>query len=183
MSRRSRGAMRKLNMDLVLEMNRQCRLIYACTGVALKRAYHWEKQGIVRLMGMTAQVWDECGEISTKSMIQMLDEETGVEVQRGDGRSWRELAFLNAGMSIGRLTEGQLMYMRVQQKKWMAPQVTACILLALHRKCGFDADQIAETYSRILEVEQECGFDEARAQELCREETSVNITDHVAGGW
>ena len=55
--------------------------------------------------------------------------------------------------------------------------MTAGILLALHRKCGFDSDRIAETYARILEVEEEVGYKEDRAIDLCRRETMVNIAE------
>ena len=171
--------LRQLEIEMDMELERQCRLIYASAAIALKRACHWEKQGILKLMDMTEEVWKECAGTNLRSMVQMLDEETGVEIQNGDGKSWRDLAFLNAQLHVGRMDTAKWMYMRIQQKKWIAPQVTACVLLALHRKCGFDADRIAEIYGRILKVEQENLFDEGLAMEQCRRETLVNIDDKV----
>ena len=63
--------------------------------------------------------------------------------------------------------------------KWIPAQVTACILLALKRKCGFDEEQIAEIYQKLLAVEQENLFDEELAMEQCRRETLVNIDNKL----
>lgn len=171
--------LKKIEREMDRELDRQVRLIYASTAIALKRACHWEKQGILKLMDMTHEVWKECAATNEKSMIQMLDEETGVEIQTGDGKSWKDLAFLNSRISMGQMTLPQWMYMRRQQMKWISAQVTACVLLALKRKCGFDEEQIAEIYKRILKVEQENLFSESLAMEQCRRETLVNIDDKV----
>ena len=171
--------LKELERDMDRELMRQCRLIYSCTAVALKRSYNWEKRGILKLMDLTHEVWKECAATNEKSMIQMLDEETGVELQNGSGKSWKDLAFLNSRISMGQMTLPQWMYMRRQQMKWIPAQVTACVLLALKRKCGFDADRIAEIYQKLLAVEQENLFDEELAMEQCRRETLVNIDDKV----
>lgn len=171
--------LRKIEREMDRELDRQVRLIYASTAIALKRACHWEKQGILKLMDLTHEVWEECAATNQKSMIQMLDEETGVELQNGDGKSWKDLAFLNARIDMGQMTLPQWIYMRQQQMKWIPAQVTACILLALKRKCSFDEEQIAEIYQKLLAVEQENLFDEKLAMEQCRRETLVNIDDKV----
>ena len=172
-------SLRKIEREMDRELDRQVRLIYASTAIALKRACHWEKQGILKLMDMTHEVWKECAATNEKSMIQMLDEETGVELQNGDGKSWKDLAFLNSRISMGQMTLPQWMYMRRQQMKWIPAQVTACILLALRRKCRFDEEQIADIYQKLLAVEQENLFDEGLAMEQCRRETLVNIDDKL----
>lgn len=172
-------SLKKIEREMDQELDRQVRLIYASTAIALKRAHHWEKQGILKLMDLTHEVWKECAATNEKSMIQMLDEETGVELQNGSGKSWQDLAFLNARIDMGQMTLPQWMYMRRQQMKWIPAQVTACVLLALKRKCGFDADRIAEIYQKLLAVEQENLFDEELAMEQCRRETLVNIDDKV----
>ena len=172
-------SLRKIEREMDRELDRQVRLIYASTAIALKRACHWEKQGILKLMDLTHEVWEECAATNEKSMIQMLDEETGVELQNGDGKSWKDLAFLNSRISMGQMTLPQWMYMRRQQMKWIPAQVTACILLALRRKCRFDEEQIADIYQKLLAVEQENLFDEGLAMEQCRRETLVNIDDKL----
>lgn len=63
----------KKNDEYLLE---QIKLIYASTAIALKRAYNWEKHGIVKLMDLTHEVWNECAATNERRMIQMLDEET-----------------------------------------------------------------------------------------------------------
>ena len=171
--------LKKIEREMDRELDRQVRLIYASTAIALKRACHWEKQGILKLMDLTHEVWEECAATNEKSMIQMLDEETGVELQNGDGKSWKDLAFLTARIDMGQMTLPQWISMRQQQTKWIPAQVTACVLLALKRKCGFDEEQIADIYQKLLAVEQENLFDEGLAMEQCRRETLVNIDDKV----
>ena len=43
----------KKNDEYLLE---QIKLIYASTAIALKRAYNWERHGIVKLMDLTHEV-------------------------------------------------------------------------------------------------------------------------------
>lgn len=169
--------LRKIERQNDAYLQEQIRLIYAAAAIALKKSYNWEKHGIVKLMDLTYEVWKECAATNEKSMVQMLDEETGVELQNGSGKSWQDLAFLNARINMGQMTMPQWIYMRNQQRKWIPAQVTACILLALHRKCGFDAEKIAETYQKMLAIEQECLFTPEIALDQCKRLTKVDLVE------
>lgn len=77
------------------------------------------------------------------------------------------------------MTNAQWVYMRQRQKQWIAAQVTACILIALHRKYGFGFDRCARIYAQIREVEAEYGMDEKKIRQACKDETLVNVYDIV----
>ena len=67
--------------------------------------------------------------------------------------------------------------MRRQQIKWIAPQVMACIMIALHRKYGFGFDRLSRFYAQIDEVRGEYGNDPDRIREGCRQLTGIDVAD------
>jgi hypothetical protein len=67
--------------------------------------------------------------------------------------------------------------MRQQQVKWIAPQVMACIMVALHRKYGFGFDRCSRIYSQIQEIAAPYGDDPKRIREACLKEAGINITE------
>jgi hypothetical protein len=160
-------------------LNDRMMLVFGCIGIVMRTRYHWERNGIIDLYRHFFEVWKECASSNEKSMIQMLDEETGVEVQIGDGKSWRDMPYLNASLSYKPRSKAEWIYMRTRMMKWIPGQITACMLLALHRKCGFDSDQIADVYERLLAVEQDNLFDSAMACDMCERITKVRVREEV----
>lgn len=177
--KRHRTAFQKANADLEAEGRRQCMLLYSATALALRR--HWNKgrQTILSLFEITGDTWRSCAETNEHSMIEMCEQETGIEIQCGNGKTWRDLPYLNGTLNTGRMTNAQWVYMRQRQKQWIAAQVTACILIALHRKYGFGFDRCARIYGQIQEIEAEYGMDQKKIQEACRAETGINVYDIV----
>ena len=114
------------------EHDKQDRILRAAVLIVMHRHWGWRQKRLLSLLEMIDEVISECGETNKKSMIQMLDEETGIELQNGDGKSWRDLAFLNAEVDVGKLTMSKLIYMRQQELRWIPSLITAYILLALH---------------------------------------------------
>ena len=171
------ASIKQLDRDLDKILHEKMMLVYSCIGIVMRKRYHWEKNGILNLFEKCEEVWKECAKDNSKSMVQMLDEEVGIEIQIGDGKSWKEIAFLNAEYDFPRLTRPQWIYMRMRQRKWILPQITACMLLALHRKCGFDSDQIEDVYERLLKVEQDNLFDPVLACHICEKVTGVRVME------
>ena len=157
------------------EHDKQDRILRAAALIVMHRHWGWRQKRLLSLLEMIDEVISECGETNKKSMIQMLDEETGIELQNGDGKSWRDLAFLNAEVDVGKLTMSKLIYMRQQELKWIPSLITAYILLALHRKCGFGSDRCARVYAQIMETVEELGWKEKELAEACRNETGIDI--------
>jgi hypothetical protein len=170
-------AYQKANAALEAEGRRQCGILYGSTALALSR--HWNKGrvAILKLFDVTGEVWHACASTNLHSMIEMCETETGIEIQRGDGKSWRDLPYLNGSLDTVPMTNAQWVYMRQQQVKWIAPQVMACILVALHRKYGFGFDRCSRIYSQIQEIAASYGNDPQKIREACLKETGINITE------
>ena len=179
MGKRHRTAFQKANADLEAEGRKQCFLLYSATAIALFRHWGKRKQTILSLFEITGDVWHSCAETNLHSMIEMCYQETGIEVQNGDGKSWEDLPYLNATLDTKRMTNAQWVYMRQQQKKWIAPQVMACIMVALHRKYGFGFDRLSRIYSQIQDIEAEYDTDPDRIRKAAQDITGINIYDII----
>lgn len=177
--RRRQTAYQKATKNIATEGRKQCFMIYSAAALALYR--HWNKKhgAIIRLFELTGDVWRACADDGMRSMIQLCEEETGIEIQNGDGKSWRDLPYMNATLDTGRMSNAQWVYMRMQQAKWVAPQVVAYFLVALHRKYGFGYERCARIYGQIQEIEAEYGMDPEKLQAACLAETGVNVIDTI----
>ena len=175
-------SIQRSNEQLDKELRKQVALIYSATAIALKRYWGWGKDRIQALMDMTSEVWHECAQTNLKSMPQMLEEETGIEVQNGDGQSWHDLGFLNVDVDVRwnrKTARSQWIYMRKKQQKWVSPNVTACLLLSLYRKCGFGAERCGRLVTQMIGVQNEFGRDPDRLKAACRLEAGIGIIDYM----
>lgn len=57
--------------------------VYAGIALALHRKHGWGFQRINDLFALSQDIWNECGERKI-NMIQMCEEETGIELRRKD---------------------------------------------------------------------------------------------------
>lgn len=175
--RKHKTAYQKAMEELDKEGRKQCFILYGATGMALWK--HWGKRQntITSLFEITSSVWQDCAATNLRSMIEMCETETGIEVQCGDGKSWENLLYLNGRLPETPLTNAQMVYMRQQQKKWIAPQVMACIMISLHRKYGFGYDRLVRIYAQIKEIEYEYDSDEKKVREACFQLTGIDVAD------
>ena len=173
------SAIQKATQKLRKEGDRQCHLIYGAACIVFYRYWGWRTERITRLMDLTSDVWNECAKDTEVSMIEMLERETGIEIQNGNGKSWHDLPYLNAKLDMENMTEAKVLYMRQQEITWMAPLITSCLLLALHRKYGFGYDRGMRVYTQIKEIQDEFGMDPKKIKEACLKETKINITDKI----
>ena len=156
-------------------------LLYSATALALCRHWGKKQKAIRNLFQASLQVWRDCATDHDHSMIQMCETETGIEIQNGDGKSWRDVAYLNGSINPGMMSEAQWLYMRQQQVKWVRPQVMACIMVSLHRKYGFGYDRCARIYQQIQDILDEHGNNPERMRKACLQETGINVVDVVTG--
>lgn len=177
--KRHRTAFQKANADLEAEGRKQCFLLYSATALALYRHWGKRKQTILSLFEITGDVWHSCASTNDYSMIEMCYQETGITVTNESGKDWEDLLYLNGKFPDKPMTNAQWVYMRQQQKKWIAPQVMACIMVALHRKYGFGFDRLSRIYSQIQDIEAEFAHNPERIQKAARELTGINIYDIV----
>lgn len=177
--------LKKVEMELNREMAKQIEILYAASSVIWWRDYGWRSTRIMRRFDTTTKVWGECADHRIyKSMLQMLEEETGIEMQlSGYDRSYHEFSYLDGDAWDGKLlTLPQTIYMHQQQKKWLAPLILACICLSLHRDEHWGPDRIARFIQQIDAMRQEYGERPDRFRELMEEVTDLPV-DQILGGW
>ena len=172
-------ALKRAELELAQEIDRQVDLVYSSAGIALHRHWNWGSLRIRRLFDLTVDVWGECGGVNDTSMLQMLEDETGVELKISDtDKGWREIAFLNA--KLRRMSRAQQIYMRQRQKQWVSAQAMACMALALHRKDGFGATRIIRLMGQIDDVKEEFNFDRTCLLAACEDEAGVALRKEKA---
>lgn len=154
------NALTKAENKMQAEMDKWIDLIYGATAIVLKRYWGYGVKRTQATMDEVSSAWEECADTNEKSMIQMLEEETGIEIRNHEqGKGWRELAFLNADIKVdpNKMTRMQWIVMRQHQAQWMKQQIVACTLLALHRRFEFGTDRLIRVAGQIEDVVREFG--------------------------
>ena len=173
-------ALRKAELELDREMKKQVDIIYSAAAIAVAR--YWNDGGgplrSRRIFDETREAWNECGETNEMSMLEMLENETGIEVKIPDtDKSWHDLAFLNAKIDMGRMNRAQWIYMRQRQKQWIGAMVMARMFLALHRKYGFGPERLLRLMSQIDDIRIEFNYDRKALIKACEEEARVVLKE------
>ncbi len=170
-------ALKKAELELDIEADRVCDCTYSAAAIALKRHWGWGKVRIRRLFEVSQEIWNECSATNEKSMVQMVQEETGIELQNGDGKSWENLPYLNEKVwNHRRPTRAQLIYIRQQQKKWLQPIVTGSIILALYRREKFGLERTQRFLQQVEEIKDEYGRDRKKLKAACEDIARVRLT-------
>jgi hypothetical protein len=169
-------ALRAAEKAMNEEADRCMYIVFACTMIALKRYHGYGKMRIARTIDQIGLIYDECGQTNEKSMIQMLEEETGIEIQNGQGKSWRDLPYLNDRKWDRKpLPRAQMIYMRQQQKKWILPSMLANILLVMYRLYGWSATRDERLLAEINQIREEFGQDHKKMKKAAAEETGIEF--------
>lgn len=170
----------KADRELEEEIKRWEVISFAAAVLAMHRYYGWSDNQLRGMLRFCAVITASCASTTQLSLIQMLDEETGIELQNGDDRSWKELAYLNASLKPGQqMTTSQWIYMRNRQKKWVEPQLMACILLGLHRMKGYGFTSLKRIYSQIAGIEAEYGWNKDALHAACLDATGISAVEYV----
>jgi hypothetical protein len=144
--------------DLQREMDKQVLIKYSCAGIALHTYWGWGTKRITRFFEETFKCWNECGKDNTKTMVEMLENETGIELRpAGTNKSYHEVAFLdckNNPKPAGNMTFCEVLYMRAQQKRWLGSLIIASLFLGLYRKEGFGAKRLTRLLTQMEEIEK-----------------------------
>ena len=175
-------ALRKAEIELDKEMKMQVDIIYSAAAIAFARYWNdgWGPLRIRRIFDETLEVWNECGETNEMSMLEMLENETGIEVKIPDtDKSWHDLAFLNSKIDMGRMSRAQWIYMRQRQKQWIGAMVMACMLLAIHRNYGFGPERLLRLMSQIDDIRVEFRYDRKALIKACEEEARVVLKEVI----
>lgn len=177
-------AFERANKRMYEETKKQTFSLYPAAALALWRCWGKRKKSIESFLAVSHEVWLHCASNNNISMVQICEEETGIEVQNGDGKSWHDLAFLNADYDMDpyHMSNAQWVVMRNNQIRWVRPQLMACLMVSLHRKYGFGYDRLTRIYGQIEEIEREYDCRPDRIKKACMDETGIDISAAVLGG-
>ena len=73
--------------ELEEEIKRWEVISFAAAVLAMHRYYGWSDNQLRGMLRFCAVITASCASTTQLSLIQMLDDETGIELQNGDGRS------------------------------------------------------------------------------------------------
>lgn len=176
MNRTEARAVNKAYEKVNVEMKKQLGIIMPAAAVVLWKDFGWRKTRIIRRFNTTAKAVNECADYGpAKSMMQMLEEETGIELQFADFQSFHEFQYLDSEKWDGKgLTPMQMIAMYGRMKKWIAPQILAGLCLALHRDEGFGAERLGRFIGAVDAMRQELGEDPKRYTAALEEATDIS---------
>lgn len=172
---------KKADAEITKEGAKQIDILYHAAGIALNRYHGWKGLRIERLVGVSQGTYDDCATINKQSsMIEMLWDETGIDLAReGCGRNWWEITYLNSELDDGKeMDNWQIYAMLLGEKKWVASQITASILLSLHRKEGWGPDRLFNFLQEMQAVKLEFGSNPAELRDECNRLTKFAIVDN-----
>lgn len=163
------------------EMLKQVDIIYSSVAIAFARYWRWGPLRIRRLFDVTQAAWDECGATNDRSMLQMLEDETGIDLKMAEypDKSRHDVAYLTTEIAMDprRMTRPQWIYMRQQQKKWIGAQLLACMLLVLHRKYGSGEERMVRLLEQINDIRDEFSWNRKALIKACKEEAGVELKE------
>jgi len=175
-------ALQKANEELDEASGIAMQLGFYRTIITLSR-YGWKRLRIERFLDKASEVYKECRSDGGKSLIQMCDEETGIEVRNDAGESYLDTTYLNqAKWDIEKAKFDRMPYpmqrayyisVRQHMKKWMYAQIMASIILALYRKEGWSFERIRKFLSAHDEIKAEFGNDIEKLNEAVFNETTM----------
>lgn len=164
---------KKAEAQLTKEMDKQIRIIYPACAIVLWQQYGWRETRIMRRFITSNEVWGECaGYGEEKSMLQMLEDETGIDLRLTGCPDWHQLQYLDGRAWDGTpITLPQAIYMRQQQKKWLPLLLLACMCLTLYRDEHWGAVRIGRFVGHVDQLRQEVGESQDRFSEMLKEVT------------
>lgn len=135
-SKHEMKVLRQTEARLNKETSKQLDLVVHATAIALYKIDNWKQERIAKLINSTQEIWDECGASNDLSMVQLCERETGIDLRRDStDTDYEDIIYLNSSSDHGEaLSIYQWIYMRQNQIKWLPAQITACMLIALHRR-------------------------------------------------
>lgn len=169
-------ALKKAELNLEAQGRKWVQINHSAMAIALHRYYGYGCKRLKELEQQIEDAWNECASYGRdKSMMEMLEEETGIEIRNPDvNKSWHDLAYFNSNikMDAKKMNRAQWIYMRQEQAKWMRQQTMAIILLGMHRTQGFAFDRLARLSAQIDEVVEEFERDPKKILQAALEEAN-----------
>lgn len=155
-------ALRKADAELTKCAQKAMDMIFYATCIALHRYFDWGELRISRFMDKAQEVYGECASNNDLSMIQMCDEEVGIEFRSLKNESYKDTPYLCTekwhAIRDGWLKKPKdyqiswLIAMKQKMRDWMSPQIMASVALALHRKEGWGLQRISTLTAYVDQI-------------------------------
>lgn len=144
---------KKAEQDVVREQKKQL-AIMNCTVFTILYEMGWDADKIVQRFNDISNIWLECRE-KKMTTFQLLEDETGIEIALEGERSFHDFDQLT--FSMRNATPAEYIYSLHRRKRWIAPMILACVIIAVKRIDNWDDEQIEELIRKDREIRNECG--------------------------
>lgn len=170
--------MQRIDRQFREENDRQFDIMIGGTALALCRYHGWGQKRLMKFVQEVQDTWNECAEQADKSILMMLEEETGIELRLDEtGKSYHELDFLNGNMDrkLENMSIPEIMYMRAQQMKWAGTTILASVMLSMHRIYGWGAERDTQLMHEIYSIRDEYKGKSGRIVRALKDETDISM--------
>lgn len=168
------GLLNKVEKELQKEADKCIDLCFRSVILALHRHEGWGVKRLDKFVGELKGIYAEVGN-GVKSSVGMLDEETGIELQCGDGKHWYDLQFMKSNTWDEALTNEKRIAIRLQQKKWLKTSFIASILLAMHRLYGWSTERDLRLMNQMDDIETENNYDPKKLDQCMIDELGIKL--------
>lgn len=170
------NADKKLKRELSQETQRCVDINFRSAILALFRYKKWDDIQLKSFLTEMRCAFEEVSK-TEKSSMQMLQEETGIELQNGDGKHWYDLPYLNdyGWGNIKQVTSEQVVYIRQQQKKWLKTSLMATILYVMYKMFGWTMEEDLQLIEWMNEIENECNNNAKQLNQKMIDEIGVSL--------
>ena len=171
-------AVTKAYDQLQKEQKKQVAIVYPCAVVILWNTFGFKQKRIARVLAESQAVVDECANMGgIKSIIEVLDDETGIELTLPNVGSYQEFASLYSEKWKNvkeRLSGPEVIYLYKKMEKWIPVQMIASLCTALHRKFGFGYERLQKFIAEVDSLREQYGTHTKKYKELIREKTDID---------
>ena len=107
-------------------------------------------------------------ELKTKNLtpLEILEEETGIELQMDGERSYHEFMYLAHDVPMRQMTDAEIIYMRNRSVKFASLILLSSLCVVLHREDGWGFERISRFLYRMDLVRKLLGDDEQKCMDF-----------------
>lgn len=164
--------------DVRKEVDLQIDILYHSAALVLHR-YGWTREQIEEFASVSNDTYSECAD-NAISLLQLLYDETGIELQRSDGlQSFKDILYLGKKQQTKPLSAPEYLLMKQNQVKWVAAQITASIILALRRLDDWDDDECKAFFEDLEDQKWQFNLDADWIVHECKELTGFYLTEEA----
>lgn len=173
-----KNGLKKEDREFTIKSNIQLKMIYPAIVTVLWEQFGWRRAKITRRLEEAENIWYECSRYGLKkSVLEMLEEETGIEMKLDGERSYHEFDFLDGKKKQKRYTPAQLMLVRRQQVRWIPTMIQSVVCLALYRTDGWNVVRLGRLINAVNEYRVKLGEDPAAYKADLESKTEFTLAE------